>query len=357
MLTKCVQAIVLLQVLIAIVYPDVARHIGTLYSLGYVRPRGEECPVVDHQPATRYRHCYRDGHLRHYDAGHDDGETKRLLLQAMEDRCPVVIKHPFTTHSCMKNLRRLASDPNNKVHRKTATAALFAQGDQWFPRGTKLYVDNAGQRKQEMYPFGDMLRDFDNGDDSSYLSFENSFTTDYGELWGFDLSWLNGYHSSNFISNFNRSFVTTAFHSALWESFGYQCVGTKTWRFMSPEDSLPTVRLFGTGWTHMHNCNNHPLYDPNTNRSAIGTDEVVSEDSLLYFPPYWAHSVHTTKGLSVLLNYRSLDFMSMLRSEPKYWFMTVLSVGLGLTYFRDYDPDETAYFYYTGQRVTHAHHR
>jgi hypothetical protein len=78
-------------------------------------------------------------------------------------------------------------------------------------------------------------------------------------------------------------------------------------------------------------------------------DVTVGPDTLYYIPPYFAHSVETTKGLSILFNYRAFDFKRMFKNHPWTAIHTVLS---GLNYklfFNHMDPEEVAYYYFNGE--------
>lgn len=166
---------------------------------------------------------------------------------------------------------------------------------------------------------------------------------DYENLWGIDMSFIQGKAGSTFLSKFNQTFITTPLHAAFWDSYGYQCQGHKHWKLMTPEDALPTVR-FHTIFTVMKGCNNRPDIEEH----FLTVDTYA--DDLFYFPPYWAHSVRTEQGLSVLLNYRKLDFPKIIVDNPALAFL----VGTGLVFYKlfhdSWDPDEVTYYYLFGKQ-------
>jgi hypothetical protein len=187
-----------------------------------------------------------------------------------------------------------------------------------------------------------LLDEYEGGHSLKYTSFDPTLTgTAYETLWGMDLSWLNGRAGSTFLSNYNRTVMTTPFHAAFWESFGYQCEGTKRWIMMTPEDALPTVRIHNI-FTQMKDCNNRKDIE------AFTFSTRSDPDTLFYFPPYWAHSVETRKGLSVLLNYRSMNLQRIVRDNVFVGILTWSSLMYYGAFFFSWDPDEVAHFYRYG---------
>jgi hypothetical protein len=176
-----------------------------------------------------------------------------------------------------------------------------------------------------------------------YTSFDPTLTGSvYEDLWGMDLTWLKGKAGSTFMSNYNRTVLTTPFHSAFWESFGYQCEGTKRWFMLTPEDALPVVRLHNI-FTQMKDCNGRADVE------AFTFPTRTDPDTMFYFPPYWAHSVETRDGLSVLLNYRALGLKRILKENPYVGALTLSSLVYYGTFFGSWDPDEVAFYYKTGK--------
>ncbi len=98
--------------------------------------------------------------------------------------------------------------------------------------------------------------------------------------------------------------------SAFTESFAYQCEGIKRWNVMTPENAYHNL------YTAMKDCNGRKDIE------ALTFDVYTTKDSMLYFPPFWAHSVETEHGLSVLLNYRALDIKRIILESPKWdsWY-------------------------------------
>ncbi len=188
-----------------------------------------------------------------------------------------------------------------------------------------------------------LLNEYKEGYSMKFTAFDPSLNSSaYEALYGMKLDWLkNGKAGSTFLSNYNRTILTTPFHSAFSESFGYQCEGTKHWHLLTPEDAFPTVRYHNI-FTHMKDCNERKDILP-----LIFTTH-TTKDTMFYFPPFWAHSVETERGLSVLLNYRAMDIKRIFHDNFKIGLLCLTSFFYYGTFFRAWDPDEISYFYRTG---------
>ncbi len=189
-----------------------------------------------------------------------------------------------------------------------------------------------------------LLNEYKEGFSKKFIAFDPSLKGgNFEELYGISLAFLkNGKAGSSFISNYNRTLLTTPIHSALVDSFAYQCEGAKTWHLMTPEDALPTVR-YHNGYTDMKDCN-----DREDIRKLVFTT-YTPRDTMFYFPPFWAHGVVTEKGLSVLLNYRAMDIKRLFREDWKRGVMVFCSVMYFRFFFPTWDPPEISYYYHTGK--------
>ncbi len=189
-----------------------------------------------------------------------------------------------------------------------------------------------------------LLNEYKEGFSKKFTSFDQSLNgANFEELYGISLAFIkNGKFGGTFLSNYNRTVLTTPFHSALVDSFAYQCEGAKTWYLMTPEDSLPTVR-YHNAYTDMKDCNDRE----DVGKLVFAAD--APKDTMFYFPPFWAHSVVTEKGLSVLLNYRAMDMKRLIREDWKRAAMIIASVFYNKLFFPTWDPPEISYYYHTGK--------
>lgn len=70
--------------------------------------------------------------VRIVDVGHNETLMKIVLLDALEKRCPVIVRHPFRDHKCYDRLRELATS-DIPVRVKENTPDTFSNNDTWFP--------------------------------------------------------------------------------------------------------------------------------------------------------------------------------------------------------------------------------
>ena len=281
-----------------------------------------------------------DGSFRRIDAMHNESATRTLLENSMTESCPLVIENPFADQKCLDRLVTLADNTSNTVRVKENWQSLYDKRDLWYDDG-KPHT-NSSTQFDEM-PLKELLAELMTGASTKHISFERSMgVSTYDSVWGFDLKWLKGMSSSNFMSHYNATVVTSPMHSAMWESFAFQCKGTKVWRFLQPQDNYATMSYFLTGFTFTQNCNARPDVDARTTEVTVGPGE------LLYFPPYWAHSVQTTAGLSILMNYRSLDLGSLFWRSPALAVHTVTALLFHMAFFTGRDPVEIHHYYEKG---------
>lgn len=215
--------------------------------------------------------------------------------------------------------------------------------DIWFPQDD--YVNAAGERSAKMKTLSSFLSEVEAGSTMEFVAFDNSLNGNaYETIWKTDLSWLKGNAGSTFVSHYNTTFVTTPFHSAFSDSFAYMCKGRKHWMMMSPTDALPTVRFYGHVYTTMKNCNHREDI-----RKEFMKLVITEEDDLFYFPPYWAHSVKTDVGNTVMLNYRKFDLPGLLKRDWIVGLFTMFGMAHYMSFFSKFDPDEVTYIYTTGK--------
>lgn len=332
------------------------RHFAFLVSLGKIpgfNILSNECTAEnqmgEHVSANA---CLDDeGKFYRLDANHNVTLFRQILEAYVKKSCPVVIEHPFSDDKCMDRLILLGENKTHHVRYKDNFDWLHSQSQsqshqqgadvRWFEED---HVASSANVKGDIVPLGDILKELKSENCTrKHLSFDRSLLDSYKDIYGYDLQWLGGISASNFMSNYNSTMVTSPMHSAMFDSFAYQCVGRKTWRFLPPADNMKTVLFFGTGFTLSQNCNNRPDILKRT------IEVVVDADSMLYFPPYWGHSVRTDKGLSVLLNYRKLDVLGMLRrGDVMLALHSVIGILLQVTYFVGRDAPEIAHYYTKG---------
>jgi hypothetical protein len=299
-------------------------------------------PVYESNRFTKYKHCFdEEGKIFAVDANHNEAVMRETLLKAVKDRCPVLVYKPFNDHKCYERLHEVAVNDKNLQVRVKENIPLLMHNDSWFP--TEDWISHGGARKAYHGSLGELLTEYDQGPSIKYTAFDNSLNGDaFQTIWGIDVSFLNGKAGTTFLSNYDKTITTAPYHSAFWDSFGYQCEGYKHWKMLTPEDALPTVR-FMTVFTAMKNC------DGRKDLEEKSFDVFTPADTMFYFPPYWAHSVQTYPGISVLLNFRSMALKQIFQDN----FFTGLTTLTGLIYYRifyeSWDPEEITYFYTTGK--------
>jgi len=318
----------------AFIYPRVALDVkSAAFLLTFGRfPRWDwisnECPSsvqLYNDPCMNQT----SGKMKRYDAAHDAALTDRLLDAALKSKCPVVIERPFKDDACFERLQAVASNSSASVKVKMWERNR-SEVNWWSDR-----TDREWAPAPKVMPLEEFLSTLMAGPAEEFTSFENSLVDSYSYVWGHNLTWIKGMASSNFLAHFPRTMISTPFHSALWDSLAYQCVGTKEWRFMAPHNSFQTVHIFGTGWTRHLDCNGRDDVD-----ATITFSEVVGPDTLIYFPPWWAHSVRSEKGLNILLNYRRADIRGMFGQDFLRAAFNVLGSILAKTAYKGYDPPD-----------------
>lgn len=321
------------------------RHFFFLISLGKIpgfKILSKECISEKKLHPFVPSPCLEHGHFSRVNVGHNETLFREILSQAMTKRCPVVIEKPFRDNKCFERLKVLGQDPSYQVRYKDNYDWLYSHRDLWFEVDS---VENVANLTADITTLGSILKELSEQEHSrKHLSFDRSLIGSYGDIWGYDLSWIGGVSASNFMSNYNETIVTSPFHSAMFDSFGYQCVGSKTWRFLQPSDNVATMEFFGTGFSISQDCNNREDVIART------IEETIDADTMLYFPPFWGHGVRTTKGLSILLNYRKIDMLSIAKRDGFMLALhTLASTVLHVTLFVGRDGSEIRYFYEKGE--------
>lgn len=317
-------------------------HFINLITLGKISFFNDPFPVCtppEKLPSQKVHPCLSNNTFLRINAFHNEATTKLVLEKALKDGCPVVIEQPFRDHDCLKRIMKVAEDRVNTVRVKDNWDEIYEKREDWFYSDNFVGITSA---VSTIMPLQDLLDEVLSQPSRNHLSFERSLITSYEDIWGFNMTWMKGISSSNFISHYNQTVVTSPFHSALWDSVAYQCEGTKRWYFLHPEDNFATIRFFGTGFSSSQNCNGRK------DVQSRMIDVTTGSDSLMYFPPYWAHGVQTEKGLSILLNYRILNLRRMLFREPFLAIHSFFGLILHGTFFRGWDPPEIQYFYRYG---------
>ena len=341
--------VVLLAVAAMIFNPIMFRHFAVLITFGKIpglKPLPHTCPMKTiHERSRKYDHCFSsEGKIFEHNANHNETQMRDILKKALKEKCAVLISKPFKDAKCYERLKEAAQDESVKIRAKVNSPEIMKNKDRWFGSGqTEMHILAKNRPATEM-GLGAILNEYEEGHSMKFTAFDNSLDEKvYAKVWDFDLSWINGMLGSTFLSNYNTTFVTTPFHSAFWDSLAYQCVGTKTWKMLTPDDALPTVRFFGAGFTYMAQCDDFP------GLSELTFDVVSGPDTMYYFPPYWAHAVQTQAGQSVLLNFRAIDVAGIIKNDFLVGLHTLVGVNIYRMLFPGYDPDEVTYYYLTGE--------
>jgi hypothetical protein len=118
---------------------------------------------------------------------------------------------------------------------------------------------------------------------------------------------------TNFVSNFRRTTLATAIHSAVpANSYGVQLAGKKLWLFMPPHEMEkfnainvgPTIPFSGSEVEAVHSMGKYIV-------------AVQEEGDLLFFPPQWGHAVVTKAGVNVMCNIRETAILKSLATN--FW--------------------------------------
>jgi hypothetical protein len=324
------------------------RHWGILMTFGrFVKTFEQTCdttPLMNVQDSTiftKHKHCFdKNGKVPVYDVGHNVSTFQDLLLDAVDKRCPIVIKKPFLDDQCHNRFKTLANNMPDLSVRVKENREEWMHSDNWFP--SEEYAKRGGEQKTSRANLKQLLDEYESGPSYKFMAFENTLdANNYQDIWGIDMSFLDGKAGTTFMSHYNTTSITTPMHSAFWDSFAYQCEGKKRWKLMTPEDALPTVR-FHSVFTVMKSCDRDDVI-------KMTFDVEVGPDTMFYFPPYWAHSVETEKGTSILLNYRSLKLLKMTWHNPLLGFYTFTGLIYYKFFFDLLDPEEVLYYYTHGK--------
>lgn len=132
----------------------------------------------------------------------------------------------------------------------------------------------------------------------------------------FSLSSSKFEHS--FISNLEYDAITAPFHAnGLTDSMAYQLLGKKTWVFLPANTWVEMMQ--GTAAAAALFVKRAPPADTKPEAYVITT---VPGD-VLFFPNCWGHSVYTYAGPNLLLNFRKIIPMNIIR-QPVIWASTIL---------------------------------
>mmetsp|Transcript_25261 Transcript_25261/g.34731 ORF Transcript_25261/g.34731 Transcript_25261/m.34731 type:complete len:370 (+) Transcript_25261:364-1473(+) len=125
-----------------------------------------------------------------------------------------------------------------------------------------------------------------------------------------------------FISNFKSGLMTAPMHAnALTSSMAVQFVGKKTWIFFSSDVTRNSNMLnaFQVDSVVIPTQSPKDNYDIYVYTSQPG--------DVLFFAENWGHTVYTHEGPNLMLNFRKLIFMNILR-RPIDWIHTILAAAL-----------------------------
>jgi hypothetical protein len=317
----------------------------TFFKLPFLKVLDTNCDNIKYHEYSKSsqfnidKHCFDlNGNIFVYDSNHNDSYTEYILKKYGNLRCPVLIKHPFNDDKCYSKIIDYSKkNPAFKIRVKENNITLL--------KNNKIFVGEIIKEKNtKKYEIHDFLELISKNDSLLFTSFENSFANnDYMNFYGSDLTYLNSKFTNTFISNYNESFITTPMHNAMVESYAYQCEGTKIWQMMTPNDVKYIYRLLYT-YGIIKNCN-----DRNDIIKLI-FNVTTTKDTLFYFPPFWAHSVYTEKGLSILFNLRGFNVKKIFKSNFLLGLNTMSSIIYHSLFFINYDPDELFYYFSTGNK-------
>lgn len=118
---------------------------------------------------------------------------------------------------------------------------------------------------------------------------------------------------TNFVSNFQRTVLATAIHSAVPpNSYGIQLIGRKLWIFLPPKE-MESFNAINVGPTVLFSGSEAEM----ASRSKRYIVAVQEEGDLLFFPPQWGHAVVTKSGINVMCNVREFALVKSLFTYPR----------------------------------------
>eukprot|EP00494_Astrolonche_serrata_P023556 UN23814 len=313
-------------VLLAVVVNFISQSRELKYFYGVVFKQSAadtDCDNMDdYTPSRRYDHCFtEDRQFHRMDVGHDEETLKKMVVKSIESRCPMVLERPFNKHIKWEDWLRTAKN-DDMVNVKSwgdHTIGAHLQNYTWprypltFPHDQPLSVGviNEAMKKPNNYSvqFGAGIEVFDQFD--MMTAAKDLFPGGY-------------FPTDLFIRHTEISFVSTPMHAAFFDSFVYQSSGSKFWMFQNPDDSMATACILSfTGMyrdCNFKDINKHILYNI-----------TINEDEMLYFPPFWAHSVITIGAPKPNLMFNVRRFPNM----PKLWYnmpkYALLSAGLTIS--------------------------
>ena len=118
---------------------------------------------------------------------------------------------------------------------------------------------------------------------------------------------------TNFVSNFEKTVLATAIHSAVPpNSYAVQLVGRKLWIFLPP-DEMEAFDAINVGPTILFSGSEAEMASKK-GRYIVAVQE---EGDLLYFPPQWGHAVVTKSGINVMCNVREFSILQSFLTYPR----------------------------------------
>ena len=237
-------------------------------------------------------------------------EGAKFEFDASQIRSPVVGKK--LDYSCM-------SDPT--VHECSKRSTLV---------NNCIFDYNNSATSEEMIEAGTILSGEGRGYRAAFANLTNKETIKL--VWDslnvpFSLASSRFEHS--FISNLEYDAITAPFHAnGLTDSMAYQLLGKKTWVFL-PADTWVEM-MQGTAAAAALFVKRAPPADTKPEAWVVTT---VPGD-VLFFPNCWGHSVYTYAGPNLLLNFRKIIPMNIIR-QPVIWISTIMEYILTASYKLD----------------------
>jgi hypothetical protein len=254
-------------------------------------------------------HCnFAQQHVRTVENVHTFGEVKQLLTRGLfgDGWEPVVFKH-------------FLKDPEDKwnsvLEKHQDAEMLFSEVD--LKSFGNVFLPGIRNHGKINTTLGAAVSDARQpGNNVSYFASFAPFLdaeTSQQILSMSDVEYKSILVDTNFVSNFHRTVLATAIHSAVpINSYSVQLVGRKLWVFLPPNE-MESFQAVNVGPTILFSGSEAEMASKN-NRYIIAVQE---EGDLLFFPPQWGHAVVTKSGFNVMCNVREFAIAKSFFTYPR----------------------------------------
>lgn len=134
-----------------------------------------------------------------------------------------------------------------------------------------------------------------------FAAFEPFLTNEEVQDIAGDILSGNYLFDTNFLSNFNKTVLTSGTHGAsVITSWSLQMMGSKSWFLWDPVESRKIHRSWWGRTTLPAWGSEKDLFDRKTYKVRLDAGDVMA------FPPFWMHAVTTHAGPNLMLNLRTL---------------------------------------------------